>query len=171
MEIETAKTLFCVVCQKPLPERLIRKRGKYCSDSCRLKRAAQIYHSHYDGPDGDLSTATVGAMHELLVCTELMKHNYYVFRAQSPACPCDLLAMKNRTLFRIEVTTGYHGTNKDSWPPKNERYQFDILAVVFHAGHIRWIGENGVDVKFPFDFELGYMCKDNIAYNSPMEGF
>ena len=48
-----------------------------------------------------LSTATVGAISELVVCVDLAKKGYEVFRAISPSCSCDLIARKNNICRRI----------------------------------------------------------------------
>lgn len=41
------------------------------------------------------------------VAADLMKQGYSVFRALSPACFCDLIAVKRDKVMQIEVRTGY----------------------------------------------------------------
>jgi hypothetical protein len=50
-----------------------------------------------------LSPAKKGALTELIVCADLISKGYDVFRAVSPACPCDLVAAKKNVLIRVEV--------------------------------------------------------------------
>lgn len=52
-----------------------------------------------------LATATVGTIAELKVAVDLMSRGFDVFRAMSPASPCDLMAMKEGRQFDIEVRT------------------------------------------------------------------
>jgi len=99
------------------------------------------------GVNIDLPSGTVGALHELLVCADLMMKGYNVFRAMSPSCSCDIMATKADVIYRIEVTTGikYPSTGRISYPAhKNGRYLFDILAVVFHNGEIIYHKDGGV---------------------------
>ncbi len=46
-------------------------------------------------------------MSELLVSVDLMKKGYSVFRSISPACFCDLIAIKEGEIMKVEVRTGY----------------------------------------------------------------
>lgn len=73
-----------------------------CSPQCRLVKGRQ----HHPDRGFNLPKPTVGAMSEMLVCTDLLKEGYHVFRAVSPACPCDLIALKDETV-RVEVKTGW----------------------------------------------------------------
>ncbi len=88
----------------------------------------------------EVATATTGAMHELLVCADLMRRGYDVFRAQSPSCPCDVIAMIDGQTYKVEVTTGYmREDGQFSYPKKNNRYDYDIIAIVFHNGDILYL--------------------------------
>lgn len=53
-----------------------------------------------------LSTGSVGAIAEIMVCVELMRCGYDVFRAMSPSSDCDILAVKGEFINKIEVRTG-----------------------------------------------------------------
>jgi len=55
----------------------------------------------------DLSVGNKGAISELLVCVDLTKKGFEVFRAVSPACSCDLVARKGDKIFTIEVRTAH----------------------------------------------------------------
>ena len=49
-------------------------------------------------------------MAELVIAADLMQKGYDVFRALSPHCFCDLLAVKAGRTIRVEVRTGYRST-------------------------------------------------------------
>lgn len=77
-----------------------------------------------------ISTSTVGAIEELRVSVDLMEKGFYVFRALSPSCPCDLFAMKNGKQFDIEVRTSYRKYNGDFSRPKlNSRANYFAWVV------------------------------------------
>ena len=77
------------------------KHKKFCSDTCRNR------NFYPERLNTDLSTATVGALGELAVSCELLRRGWTVFRALSPSAFCDLIAIKDGTMLRIEVRTAY----------------------------------------------------------------
>lgn len=52
-----------------------------------------------------LNNSSIGAVGELKVCADLLIKGYEVFRAMSPSSSCDILALKNGRILRIEVRT------------------------------------------------------------------
>jgi hypothetical protein len=66
----------------------------------------------------------------LVVAADLLKRGYHVFRAMSPACPCDLVLLENGHLLRVEVTTGFLSGNGTLHHPKKASGKYDVLAVV-----------------------------------------
>ena len=60
-----------------------------------------------------------------------MRLGYEVFRAVSPHSSCDLMAMKDGAVYRIEVRTGYKTLDGILRWPKRDSDQLDIYAVVF----------------------------------------
>jgi hypothetical protein len=98
--------------------------AKYCIN-CKGEKRTPFKH---------LSTGQVGAMTELMVCVDLIKRGYEVFRAVSPASSCDIAILKNNQLLRIEVKTGYRYLNGaiGSGYGENQKGRFDILAIVIH---------------------------------------
>jgi hypothetical protein len=81
---------------------------------------------------GELSASTKGAISELVVSTVLLKMGYHVFRALSPACPCDVIAMRDGVLLKIEITTGNEYKSGRGYSfPKKRKYDFDYIAVVY----------------------------------------
>jgi len=120
----------CRWCGKELPqERKGRGRKRiYCSDKCSYLSARQSYRD--SNPPSGLANSTVGAISEYRVVLELLSRGFNVFRATSPACPCDLIISKNQNILRVEVTTGkYSGVGKVWYAPHNTD-NYDIMAVV-----------------------------------------
>lgn len=120
---------------------LTSKRNKfYCRVKCRqvsAKNAMRVLTGKAHFVDDSISTSTIGAIHELAVCVDLMRRGFHVFRAQSPNCPCDLICLDGKDAKRIEVRTG---RKTDDGKPTNvskpELGLFDILAVVMYDGEI-----------------------------------
>jgi hypothetical protein len=52
-----------------------------------------------------LNTGQVGAIGELRTSADLLAKGYHVFRAVSPTCPCDLIALKGGKCLRLQVRT------------------------------------------------------------------
>lgn len=72
-----------------------------------------------------LSTGVSGACGELAVSVDLLRRGYEVFRAVSPACSCDLVALKDGKSYRVEVRTSQAGAPK---PTAKDAGRFDIFA-------------------------------------------
>ena len=107
----------------------------------------------------DLPTSTIGSIHEIIICADLMANGYYVFRSMSPNSPCDIIAMRNGVTYKIEVTTGYRlGNGKLSCPEKGKKYDYNIIAVVSHDGSFVYIKKD-VNI-FPPDIDC--ICIDNL---------
>ena len=78
-----------------------------------------------------LNRSTVGAVSELRVCVDLASRGCEVYRALSPAAPCDLVVLSNGKLLRVEVKTGNRmASGKISWPIPKPGQIFEVLAVV-----------------------------------------
>lgn len=140
----------CIVCGVGLSEKQKRRKGKLCSDKCRTQRGKDIWIAQRDaigeGWRYKVPCGTVGAIHELVVSVALMKEGWHVFRALSPACPCDLLiARKGETPLRIEITTGFRGPAGNVTHPKGKVLNgplpraFDHIAVVLGQNEIIWL--------------------------------
>lgn len=118
----------CEQCQGPIVgKRAGYKWAKFCSKNCAKKSAVEKYPKS-DHPH--LSTPTVGALHELLVAADMLKHGLQVFRALSASCDCDLAALAGKKLIRVEVTTGYKGRTGALIYPPHKPENFDVIAVV-----------------------------------------
>ena len=121
----------CINCGREIsPAKVRRTRGtaKYCGPSCQNEH----WKKQYAGQNTlwNLPSGTVGAINELRVSVDLLVKGYSVFRALSPNCPCDLVLLFGRRVFRVEVTTGHRtSTGRLTWPIKDGT-RFDVLAVV-----------------------------------------
>lgn len=95
-----------------------------------------------------VSPGTSGAICELLVAADLLRRGYHVFRAVSPSCPCDLLAMRDNLSARVEVrkvTRAKHGGIDSGIESSVERSRFDVLARVELDGTIHYNGLEKLD--------------------------
>ena len=59
-----------------------------------------------------IPTSTIGAIQELIVASDLMSKGFEVYRALSPASKYDLLAIKERVVYQIEVRIGHYYKNQ-----------------------------------------------------------
>jgi hypothetical protein len=127
----------CQACGRPIVGR--NKNAIYCSPQC-CSSAYNKRHGLYRMYDS--TRPTTGAINELLVETDLMKRGVGVFLALSPSCQCDLVALVDGKLLRVEVTTGYRGPRSGelSWPSK-DKTRFEVLAVVERGGVITYMPE------------------------------
>lgn len=99
---------------------------KYCGAACRFRdqRPAEKLRSV-------ICTANVGAAHELLVCADLLKLGFAVYRSVSPSAAADLIVFKRGRMFRVEVTTGHiTATGKLTYAKPDVDPRYDVLAVV-----------------------------------------
>ena len=122
----------CKCCGKEIPAKRLYYNSEYCSNYCRSRSKYLTFRTI--NPKSSLPTATVGAVSELVVCCELLKMGYEVFRAVSPACSCDIAILKNKILTRVEVRSGcILPSGKITFATSsNERY--DIMAIVTKEG-------------------------------------
>lgn len=91
---------------------------------------AEVVLSHV--PPSELNRSDKGAVSELVVCTELARAGYHVYRAESPSAPFDLVAYRDGQCLRVEVKgIGQQAKEKFapsfSWPRNS---LWDLLAVV-----------------------------------------
>lgn len=100
------KNHFCKNCGTPFKGRHNRI---YCSKECLPSRTRVEPH----GINDNVANGTVGAISELLVCADLMKKGWEVFRALSPHSNSDVLALRDGLLLKLEIRTGMY-YNKDN---------------------------------------------------------
>ncbi len=82
-----------------------------------------------------LSSGRVGAIHEFIVCADLLKRGLSIFRAVSPSEHFDLAVCRAgiHPIYRVEVTTGYSSSSGRLMHPKIKKIgsgSFDLLAIV-----------------------------------------
>lgn len=133
---------LCPGCGSQVSEERQRRRAKCCSNRCTRDRANRNAYTLRSRPV-PLPTGTVGAMHELIVAIDLARKGYHVFRALSPACPCDLVVVAPGAVYRVEVTTGYRGRNGRVASPAQKmqnQHKFDVLAIIVGDSEILYRG-------------------------------
>jgi hypothetical protein len=92
-------TKICIHCNKEFFSNRVQK---FCSSTCSYNfRKEHSKISVYDG----IAPATIGAISELRVATDLLIKGFEVYRAVSPSCSGDLIAEKNNKIFKIDVKT------------------------------------------------------------------
>jgi predicted nucleic acid-binding Zn ribbon protein len=128
---------FCWMCGQPIPPGGKADR-KYCSKPCRYAAQKQQYLKRTGLPQDSpkISAGSLGALHELVAATDLIRRGYHVFRALSPACPCDLVVMLPDRVIRVEVRTGRVLADGSTTAPTQGTY--DVLAVVTHSGKVEY---------------------------------
>ncbi len=124
--IDTRVCLHCKAVFEPKrPSQL------YCTSSCRKSLHKERFQVDSVSRRLNLPTPTVGALSELRAATDLMMRGYHVFRALSPSCPCDLVAMHNGACLMIEVRTAYQREpDGHVFAPRARRINGVVLALV-----------------------------------------
>lgn len=99
-----------------------------CSDLCKSKRKRKL--ENRPEYSRNVCNGTIGAMSEMLASIDLFSKGFVVFRALSPSCFCDLIAIKENIIYKVEVRTGFRNksTNKLQFP-KTISPQANIFAV------------------------------------------
>lgn len=116
--------LKCEECGKDFVH--IMQHTKSCSDECRNKRMSKKFGRY---SDKSIPSGTVGAITEMVISADLMKKGYSVFRALSPSCFCDVIAIKDKKILKVEIKTGYVGLNGKVLFPKSKNINVDIHGV------------------------------------------
>lgn len=118
--------IVCPECGKTFSQ--IRKNTKFCCRTCKCsfyRKQYAVKRQFINIPPG-----SVGAIQELRVCADLLAKEFEVFRAVSPSCSCDVLALKKGKYYDIEVRTAYdtkHGRHRVS----RRFMRANILAMAF----------------------------------------
>lgn len=138
---------FCETCNVAIPTG--KRRYRYCSNACAATRTRRALSPGYDENGyGALSKNAIGAAHELMVCADLVRRGFHVFRAVSPDTPCDIIALRSDCqTFRVEVKTAQRQPGGQPRPVTGKRLrtdQHDVLALVCHNGEITYRPELGV---------------------------
>lgn len=100
---------------------------KFCSSECRTEKYSR---DSFSGDKLLLSSGTVGAISELIISADLMRKGYSIFRALSPSCFCDVIAIKNDRILKIEIRTGYVSKHNGKYNfPKKKRGNIDLYGI------------------------------------------
>lgn len=108
MAVNNKYTYICKICNTE--NKANQPTTKLCSSNCRTKYYNLRFNKEFS-ISKDISPGTAGAITELKISTWLMEKGYAVFRALSPSCFCDLIAIKNKDVMYIEARTGYVALN------------------------------------------------------------
>lgn len=95
IDVNSPIKVICIQCGR----QVLRRGAKFCSAACQRKR----YFAKMGILGTGLPTGTTGAISELVICCDLLRRGYEVFRSVSPSCSCDLAVLKDGKLLRIEV--------------------------------------------------------------------
>lgn len=134
------KVKVCVGCEKALPPLRLPGGGrKFCGPECRAVFEKRFRERGLRRSRG-VSCATVGAIYELVVAADLMDLGYHVFRCLSPSGSCDLVALHENVVMRVEVGTGVKTSLGNVSSGKHIRNvdRRDLLALVADDGTIHY---------------------------------
>lgn len=89
----------------------------------------------WNAPGGRLpyKPGIVGGISELLVCADLLRQGYDVYRSVTANGECDVIAMRAGFMCRVEVKTGRRTARGETRYKlrANQTGLYDVLAVVF----------------------------------------
>ena len=80
-----------------------------------------------------ISKGTIGAINELRIAQNLMALGWGVFRCLSPNNPTDLVAVKNRTVLKVQCKSSMNGQFQNIRAGNN-----DLLVLVGLDGELRY---------------------------------
>lgn len=97
---------------------------RFCSKEC-LKRSY--------GPGNILTVPrkNLGAYSELVVCADLLRLGYEVYRSISQHCTGDLMVEKDEIILKIEVRSAYHSKRDGEFYYSEENIDADVVALNF----------------------------------------
>ena len=119
---------------------------KFCSKSCERKTNAPLRENL------NISSGKVGTISELLVCIDLMKKGWEVYKAIYQSSFCAAIAIKNGVILKLEIRTGYYNKNKDGGLnlhyARNKIYDKNVAVYTAYDNKIHYIGFSP-DEKLP----------------------
>lgn len=117
--------IICEICSKK--STVSYKQQKTCSRECGLLRKQRITGRY--SCDTTIPSGTVGAISELEISSDLMKKGYSIFRSLSPSCFCDIVAIKNEKILKIEIRTGYMTNKEKIFFPRKKHGEIDLFGI------------------------------------------
>lgn len=128
---------YCKVCTAEIADDVPQyrlDRRKYCSKKCAMAAAKRLRLENNPHARTPMAPATRGAISEMKTVIDLAEMGCDVFRAVSPSCSCDLIALRDGICLRIEVKTGYVMNTGARWYQKAREGRADHVAAVYHDG-------------------------------------
>jgi hypothetical protein len=112
---------------------------RFCGAKCRQAAHVERNFHRYHVPG--ITLGARGAIGELLICADLLARGYEVFRAVSQSCSCDLIAMRESVLLRVEEVKTV-SLNVDGTPHKSsaDPSKYDVLALLLPGPKIVYEG-------------------------------
>lgn len=116
----------CLHCKAGIPTEKHSSKRMYCTKQCRMAAYAR---KSLTPVGGKMASGTTGAIGELMVAGYLMDLTFPVFRALSPNCPFDIVALYGPALIGIEVRTGWRNAVTKNVSYANYHSGADLFAV------------------------------------------
>lgn len=112
----------------------IRLHQVFCSAECRKEHYKESYFAQTFGHMSKIDKSASGTVGELKASADLILRGWEVFRALNPHTSCDLLAIKNNKMIRVEVKTGFERDGKAYTAPIKHKDRYDLLIQVTPKG-------------------------------------
>lgn len=132
----------CVRCGKEIPTSRTTHQStpvKYCSRVCCASATKEKYRQQTGRSEWEkISPGKSGAVSELVVSADLLTRGYEVFRAVAQDGSCDMIILKNGSLQRVEVRTGYKTDDGKikATTTRLDPKKYDVLAIVIAGREI-----------------------------------
>lgn len=123
----------CANCGRPVPAHR-RSQSKYCSPRCGIAKRANPAIEKLRPV-----TRKLGGIGELTVCANLLRSGFAVFRAVADHEDCDVVAIKDGKVYRVEVKTCRRLASGKIVMPQADPARFDVLAAIDHFGCISYL--------------------------------
>jgi hypothetical protein len=124
----------CEFCEKELTGRWLPNK-RFCNRKCYNKRNQQL--ASLKNVKLPVPCYVVGTISEYRVCVDLMAKGFEVFKNICLQGRCDLVILKDKKTYTLEVTTGFYSFNGSIQHPKKWKEKtWDFLAVVTTHGDI-----------------------------------
>jgi hypothetical protein len=117
-----------LICENPACKKAFKAltlRRRYCQKKCWPSLPTRLAVR--------TDPSSTGAISELRVAVDLLSKGYEVFRALSPSASCDLLALRNGKVLRVESRTSVYrrdGTRSAKKPLAKDAGRQDVFAWV-----------------------------------------
>jgi len=118
---------FCKYCGDPIVDRM--DYAIYCCSDCQKKAEREKFLKR--NPKNNITNGGIqGCRNELRACSDLLEKGFEIFLNPSQAGSCDIVALKDRELFRVEVACAHYSGNGNVGCDPHNPDNYDILAAV-----------------------------------------